>query len=229
MAGRPPKTSLFTRVPVATWFPPGDELAALMACLCVLREDLYLEFKGLSDEPIPLLDKCSAVYRRTYFYKNQFRTLHEIRRTIHKLWAYREFMAEVYNQHPKIEGELKRINSMLAQAQKFVEGMRNDVSAHLQPAAVQDALSNIPADTMSVYQEGSSPDTIHYQFALEIMGATMWRHVSLNDAPKAYDDGFQLMVRLGIAAVNFIDMLFDSYGRVRKLPVDSSQSDSSRT
>jgi hypothetical protein len=225
VAFRLPNTSLFTRIPVAAWFPPGDDLATLMACLCILREDLYIEFKGLFDEPIPLLDQCSAAYRRTYFYKNQYRTLHEINRCIHKVWQHREFIAEVYKLHPKIKVELKRINKMLGQAQKFVEGVRNDVGAHLQPSAVRDGLPNIPADTICLWQQGSSPDTIHYPFALEILGATMLRHVPLSDAQKASDDSFELMKRLGIDALNFIDALFHCYSVVRKLPVDSSQSD----
>ncbi len=229
MAVRPPNTSMLSRIPVATWFPPGDDLATLMACLCILREDLYIEFKGLFDDPMPLLDKCSLAYRQIYFYKNQYRTLHEIQRCIHKVWPHREFVAKVYKLHPKIEPELKRINKMLAQAQKFVEDIRNDVGAHLQPDAVKEGLPNIPADTICLYQQGSSPDTIHYPFALEILGATMLRHVPLKDAQKEFDDRFDLMKRLGIAALNFIDALVHCYSVVRNLPIDSSQPDFPRT
>lgn len=200
-----------------------------MACLCVLREDLYIEFRGLHDDPIPVLDECSADYRQTYFYRNQYRTLHEIMRCIHNLWPHRTFMAEVYKLHPKIKDEFKRINRMLEQAQKFVEGVRNDVGGHLQPSAVRDGLPKIPAETICTYQQGTSPDTIHYQFALEILGATMLRHVPLSAAKKEYDDGFELMISLGVAALNFIDTLVYCYASVRKLPVDSSQSDFPRT
>ena len=54
-------------IDLASWFPKDDPVAVCIARLCILREDLYLEFEGLNPENIKLLDENSAVWRRTYF------------------------------------------------------------------------------------------------------------------------------------------------------------------
>jgi hypothetical protein len=41
---------------IKEWFPPSDEVAAIMAQLCVLSEDLYLEMQGLNEDEITPLD-----------------------------------------------------------------------------------------------------------------------------------------------------------------------------
>ena len=58
---------------IKEWFPPGDEVAAIMARLCVLREDLYLEMLGLHQDEIKPLDANGDNYRSTYFFCNSTR------------------------------------------------------------------------------------------------------------------------------------------------------------
>jgi hypothetical protein len=207
----------YTHIPVANWFPPGDELATLMARLCALREDLYIETRGLHSDALPELDECSAEYRQIYFYRNQYRTLFEIMGAIRMLWAHKDFMAEVYRKYPKIEAEFDRLNSRFVEAYAHVKLFRDDVGGHLQHKAIRDGLLNIPNDTKCLFQEGWAPINIHYQFALEILGATMLRHVPLTEARKDWESRFPLMTRLGLDALNFVDILFQSYARVRNL------------
>lgn len=210
------KTS-FAHIPIATWFPPGDDLSALMARLCALREDLYIETRGLHGDTFPELDECSAEYRQIYFYRNQYRTLFEIMGAIRMLWTHKDFMAEVYRKYPKIESEFDRINTLFVEAYSHVKLFRDDIGGHLQHKAIREGLPNIRNDTKCLFQEGCAPINIHYHFALEILSATMLRHVPMSEAKKEWESRSPLMTRLGLDALNFIDILFQSYARVRRL------------
>ncbi len=55
-----------------------------MAQLCVLREDLYLELEGLSEDEIGPLDHNGDNFRSAYFFRNSTKTLFEIRKVV---WA----------------------------------------------------------------------------------------------------------------------------------------------
>lgn len=220
VARRRPKTS-FTHIPVATWFPPGDEIAALMARLCVLREDLYIEFVGLQAETLPTLDEGSADYRRTYFYRNQFRTLFEIMGAVRMLSRrHKAFMADMHTLHPELESEFDSLVSMVDKAWDQVKDFRDDVGAHLQHKAVREGLSKISLDTKCMFQAGNSPKTIHYKFAIEIVGATFLRKVPLSSATQEWENLFDTMRDLGFKALNFVDILFYGYGRIRGLSID---------
>ena len=69
---------------IKEWFPPDDRVATIMAQLCVLREDLYLELEGLSEDEIGPLDHNGDNFRSAYFFRNSTKTLFEIRKVV---WA----------------------------------------------------------------------------------------------------------------------------------------------
>jgi hypothetical protein len=77
---------------IKEWFPPGDEVAAIMAQLCVLREDLYLEMLGLHADEIMPLDANGNNYRSIYFFRNSTRTLFEIRNAVETLKIEKTFL-----------------------------------------------------------------------------------------------------------------------------------------
>jgi len=65
-------------------FPGHNRVATGIARLCILREDIYLEFAGLeamelsSSNPLFSVDDNGAAYRRLYFFRASLRTLTEI-------------------------------------------------------------------------------------------------------------------------------------------------------
>lgn len=217
MVRRPTNTS-FKYISVALWFPPGDETAAHLARLCALREDLYIEFQGLHGEPLTPLDECSDGYRRTYFFRNQLRTLSEIVSAVHMISSDRKLMTEVYKQHPEIKSEFARIRKRLGGAHAKILRARDDVGGHLLQTAVLEGITKIPPDTKGMLQTGDSPNAIHYRFTLEILGATMLRHVSLSSAKEEWENFFDEMISLGFDALHFVDILFRAYGLAKNLP-----------
>jgi hypothetical protein len=85
-------------IQLSTWFPPDDPIAVVVARLCILREDCYLELQGFVAEPIQerghkpsnsfaRMDDNSYHWRRLYFFRNYLRTLNEIRNTVSRAFA----------------------------------------------------------------------------------------------------------------------------------------------
>ena len=77
---------------ISEWFPPDDQVAAIMAQLCVLREDLYLELQGLQQDELQALDANGDNYRWAYFFRNSTRTLFEIRNAVETLKLEKTFI-----------------------------------------------------------------------------------------------------------------------------------------
>ncbi len=78
-------------VTLRKWFPPHDPLAAKIARLCILREDLLLEMQGVYVEDIKELDESSPLSRRMYFLRNLIRTQMELSGAIQTLLKSPEF------------------------------------------------------------------------------------------------------------------------------------------
>ena len=191
-----------------------------MARLCVLREDLYIEIKGIHDDPSPLLDECSTQYRQIYFFRNLLRTMSEIISAFGAIRLHKSFMAEVFKQHPRMKSELARIARLLHEAQAQINIRRNEIGGHVLHSAIQDGLPKIPADARCMLQTGCAPSKIHYKFALEFIGATMLRHVPLSSAKEERRNIFTNVIDLGFEALDTIDTVFHSYARIRDLSLD---------
>src|SRR5882724_10153919 len=95
-----PKTYL-RQIKLRRWFPPNDRMAATVARLSILREDLALEMWGIYEKKIKSLDAHSSVWRKMYFWRNLVRTLLEIRKTIETLNTIPEFKKALREQ-PKL-------------------------------------------------------------------------------------------------------------------------------
>src|SRR5712691_7863622 len=85
---------------IRQWFPPGDTLATAVATLCILREDLLLEMYGMANDSIDRLDDNGSFYRRTYFLRNSFRTLEEIKKVLSRL-SVQEAFKDALSREPK--------------------------------------------------------------------------------------------------------------------------------
>src|SRR5690242_11292778 len=83
------------------WFPADDAVGTVVARLCILREDLYIELLGLSSEkisitidlepPLPNMDDNGERYRLMYFLRASLRTIFEIRGALTVLVKNKEF------------------------------------------------------------------------------------------------------------------------------------------
>lgn len=75
------------QITLRKWFSPEDPLSTVVATLCILREDYFIDLIGLNkgginvwaesqnDTGFPDLDENSSGWRRLYFFRNSLRTL----------------------------------------------------------------------------------------------------------------------------------------------------------
>jgi hypothetical protein len=207
----------FRHITVSRWFPANDEIAASMARLCVLREDLYLELQGMKYEPIPLLDECSADWREIYFFRNTMRTLAEITRVIHKLRCNKPFVEALEKGSKPVHGAFVDLSKSIGEASALIDDLRNEVGGHILEKPIKEGLALIGQDTKGLFQDSHRFDQIHYHFAMEFVGATILRRVDYENAEEEWKRILKTTLKLGFDAVPAIDIIFRAYQHMRSL------------
>src|SRR5947207_5456915 len=146
------------------WFPSHDPIARAVARLCVLREDLYIEWLAMAadeinitlpypgdEEPMsnpPAIDDNGAEYRRVYFLRSTLHTLTEVHNAVSGLRAnrdfrkmYRAFDKEQYN---RFVDYVKGLDKNL----KELRRIRNALGGHVSREAIEKALETMdPGET----------------------------------------------------------------------------------
>lgn len=215
---RPVRTRI-SHINVSTWFPANDPTSTSVARLCVLREDLYLEIKGMVDEPIRSVDECSEDWRSIYFFRNSIRTLLEIRSATETLKLNKPFIRALSRQPPSLNKALMDLSSQLNTVHSLIKKLRNEVAGRLPHEAIDKALHRIAPDTTCLIQMGNKAKEIHYKFALELVGATMLRHVEFAEAGKEWHKILKSTLQTGFKTIKSIDALFVAYSRIRNLSI----------
>jgi len=191
-----------------------------MARLCILREDLYLELRGMVDKPIPDLDECSSDWREIYFFRNSVRTLLEIRGAAETIRKKKAFMQALAKQPHRLKVSFDKLASALNLVHALIRKLRNEVGGgHVSQEALEEALTITAHDTKGLLQLGDKPKELHYKFALEFIGAAMLRHVSYQDAQKEWQRILESTFELSFKAIKAIDLLFVAYSRIYNLRI----------
>lgn len=174
------------------WFPADDPIATSVAKLCVLREDLYIEFLALAANEISLtlpnvpegtsvpgLDDNGEEYRRVYFLRASLRTLSEVRGAVTQLWQNKNFrkLYETFDQkkYQELSGYIKRLEKNL----KELKRIRNGLGGHVLAEAIITALNTMPYEEIGRFQTGPKIKDTHFGFA-----GTICAQVLLQDVPK---------------------------------------------
>jgi hypothetical protein len=199
---------------IKEWFPPGDEVAALMAQLCVLREDLYLEMQGLHEDKINPLDANGDNYRSTYFFRNSTRTLFEIRNAVETLKIEKTFIKQLAEQNNFHEAFVE-FDKAMSEAHELVKRLRHETGGHLDDRAFKKALESISLETQVLFQSGSTPETLHYKFCLEFLGAIFLSKVD-KDFEKEWARILRTTADVSLKAINAVDMIFMAYVEQRR-------------
>ncbi len=191
------------------WFPPDDEVAAIMAQLCVLREDLYLELKGLKEDEISALDNNGDNYRSTYFFRNSTRTLFELRNAVETLKIEKKFIKHLASR-PYFHQAFLEFDKAMLEASKLVKRLRHQTGGHLDDEAFKKALKTISPDTRVLFQAGNSPKTLHYKFCLEFLGA-----IFLSEVQKDFEGEWSRILKttadVSFKALKAVDLIFNAY------------------
>lgn len=179
-----PRSAHVSIVKIRKWFPPHDRLAARIARLCILREDLLLEMEGVYTEDIDALDSHSAEFRRMYFLRNLVRTQIELSGAIQTLLKDQEFKDLLAKETVEIQKDFRKAARAISRAHPLAKDVRNDICGHVREAAIQEALERIDPGSWGFLSLGKVAKHTHYKFAAELTAEILLKGVSEEERQK---------------------------------------------
>jgi hypothetical protein len=193
-------------------------VATAVAMLCILREDYLLELYGITSDHIDKLDDNDSAFRRTYFWRNSFRTLEEIKSVLNRLNAdagFRDAMsrepADIRAAFEDAKGELNKTSD------EFLRAFRNTVGGHLDLEVFQATLDGMNPEREGLIEVGDSLDKLHYRF----VGELIWAALLKEDTERASVEKMEDLLRrsAGLSrTVKAIDDVVACYLKDRNLP-----------
>jgi hypothetical protein len=160
--------------PLKTVFTDEDpELAPRVARLCVLFEDLRVEYWGSKEESLQRLDTLSTGYRRLYFLRRSLVTLDEFGGAINRLNAVKSWRQSI-EEHGREEQRhiWESAIKFFGKSKDRFATIRNDIGGHYQERAAKYAVESMTPGTTGVFDivvDGDGADS-RLHFATELVG-----------------------------------------------------------
>lgn len=198
------------------WFPPGDPLAAMIARVCILRDDLLIEMQGVYTEAIDELDGSSAQHRRMYFLRNMIRTQVELSNSINRLLGAPDFKALLDRQPEVVKAKFDAMAKVLGEVHPLLKDVRNDIGGHVLENAVQAALERMSWESFDFLEIGDTANLTHFKFAGEITAEMLLKDVPEDERKEIRSSKFSQLVRV-LPAFTLIDYCFALYAMDRGL------------
>lgn len=168
------KTMAKEHVVLQRWFPAGDPVATSVARLCILKEDLELEYRGWLGQGIRELDVNKVPWRKLYFLRNIFKTMLEIHSAVHSLRMNREFRKAILRQPKPLQDAFEELSNIIAGAQPLIKDYRNSIGGHVKEQSVSNALSKISKERSGFLEVDVAKKQYHFNFASELCMAILF-------------------------------------------------------
>jgi hypothetical protein len=199
---------------LSRWFPAGDEVAAHVARLCILREDFYLEFALYMTESLAEVDDNGRDWRRIYCFRRMAQTLMEIKSTLTGLLGRKEYKRHL-SEHLTLRERLEGLKRILDANHDLIKDMRNSLSGHVPQKAVATALNNMHMDVAGLLQRGQHFRDTHFKFAAEMILAMMFRDTPAADQARKADNDTKRFVESVFDLLPVLDGIILSYAQDR--------------
>jgi hypothetical protein len=160
-------------VRLSRWFPPNDPLAVQMARLCILREDLMLEYRGIVAQQITELDEHSEQWRRIYFLRKAVSSIWEIQSAITRICSDSEFKRIVQKQPRAEQCMVEEINKKFNKAVPLLKKLRHALGGHVDANAISNSLNYMNHERFGFIEAGQIIKTTHFKFAGELIAEIM--------------------------------------------------------
>lgn len=172
--------SLFKPVADVFRYTSADEKAmhVQMARLCVLSEDLEIEWTGADAHEIAELDKTDLETRRFYFVRRTLATLTEIESAFTRLNMNPEFKTLKGKMPKEALTAWDDAIKFFSTEHAFLKDWRNDIGGHFQEAASTYAVDNVEPATVGVieiYRRGKGADC-RMPFAYQLVAVAMTKN-----------------------------------------------------
>ncbi|MGE3341797.1 MAG: hypothetical protein AB7L71_00055 [Vicinamibacterales bacterium] len=125
------------------------DLHAHLLRLCVLFEDLRVEFRGFGVEPIPELDELSITLRRQYFIRRSIATLLEFAECFRKINESPDFaslLRPVMERHPEGVATWEGCVAFFNENEATIRKVRNDLGGHFGEQAARAVIQELVSE-----------------------------------------------------------------------------------
>lgn len=156
------------------WFPADDPVATNVARLCILKEDLELEYRGLLGQGIKQLDVNQVPWRKLYFLRSIFKTMMEIHSAVHTLRMHREFREAILQQPRPLQEAFEELSKAIATVKPLIKDYRNTIGGHVNEQPVANALKKLTQDRSGVLEIDVAKKQYHFNFASELCMAVLF-------------------------------------------------------
>jgi hypothetical protein len=159
------------------------------ARLCVLYDDLMLEYAGADADKIDALDGSGLNARRFYFVRRQLGTLSELRQAIAVLNGLKAFRDRKAKWSQREQEHWDEAVVFFATNHEFLKNWRNDVGGHFLDKAAEFAIDNVEEETVGaieLYRRGNGADS-RMKFAYDLVAVAM---IKQRDAAKQSVEDF---------------------------------------
>jgi hypothetical protein len=161
------------------------DLHALMACLCVLFEDLRIELGGQIAKDLRELDVTSKDARKFYFLRRSIATLFEFGTVIEELDSLPTFQPVKAGFHFEVQRQWLSAVTYFKKYDKYIARVRHNVGGHFGKDGARLAIANLLPDVAGCIEVTFSDDSesggAKLFFANEIVGTGALQHVRGSD------------------------------------------------
>lgn len=192
-------------------FPPDDAVATCIARLCIVREDFMLELEGIIANSIAQLDGNAVAWRRTYFFRNSIRTLHEIKSALVAIRKQHQFQQMLSGRYPEFSKKFDQLAAALETAHKLIKENRNALGGHVIESVVKNALKNGDLEEQVSWEAGPTPDRLHLQFAQNLVMACFIRNVDYDFSALAARRMIKQIAQFTAPVVEAMDQIIRAY------------------
>jgi hypothetical protein len=201
-------------VNLSRWFPENDQFAAGMARLCILREDFLFELSSwVEAKSVPFEDEFGATSRRMYFFRMMCITLKELRSACVSISKCADFKSFLKSQPKELKDCWCRFKINLDQTIDVIDPLRDEVSAHIKQASIEQALREMKnAERSGILQVSfERPVKTHYKFTGELLMAVILRGVPVDKQEEELKQRIDRIMPALEDLLVTINNLFESY------------------
>ena len=194
-------------------YDDADEKAMQVqfARLCVLYDDLQLEFAAAHEDTLPMLDKSGRDNRRFYFVRRTLGTLMELRGALAVLERNATFEARKATWPDGARDGWDKAAAFFTANHTFLKNWRNDVGGHFLDASAEFAIDNIEQDAVGVielFRRGTGADVrMKFAFGLVAVALIKQRDATVHTPEEFMVEAFGFLVGAVGHAVNAVQIL----------------------
>jgi hypothetical protein len=192
----------FRTVKLIRWFPADDPLAAKIARLCILKEDLLIEWFGLkAADTVEELDHSSSAYRSTYFLRGFIRSLSELASALHRLVSDPNFKVLLAKQTKELRTRFSDANMIREQVRETMKELRNAICGHVKESSIQEVLNVMSPDEIGIVEIGPKMISTHYKFAHNLVAGVFVKDMTPEEKRTSQVRGLQALADYGMVFI----------------------------